>query len=49
MPFPESKPNGALPDGPVEGALLPLVRRNGILYVVPNTLHFYCPAFPHPK
>ena len=32
-----------LEDGPVEGAMMPMVRINGALYVVPNTLHFYCP------
>ena len=40
----EISPPAALDDGPVEGAMMPLVRINGNLYVVPNTLHFYCPA-----
>jgi hypothetical protein len=30
-----------LPDGPVEGGLLPMVRINGILYVVPGCVHFF--------
>jgi hypothetical protein len=30
-------------DGPVEGALLPLVRINGTDYVVANCLHFFRP------
>lgn len=35
---------GDLDDAPVARALLPLIRINGTLYVVPNSLHFYCPA-----
>ncbi len=34
----------ALEDGPIGDALLPLMRINGKLYVLPNALHFYCPA-----
>jgi hypothetical protein len=37
---------GAGADGPVEGALLPLVRINGALYVVEGCLHFF-PRHPH--
>jgi hypothetical protein len=36
--------HGPEADGPVDGALLPLMRINGKLYVVPITLHFYYPA-----
>ena len=39
-----TQPSDVLVYGPVEGALPPLMRINGNLYVVPNTLHFYCPA-----
>lgn len=38
------QPADSLEDGPVKGALLPLMRINGKLYVVPNTLHFYSPT-----
>jgi hypothetical protein len=41
-------PGEAIADGPVQGALLPLVSINGTLYVVDNCLHFY-PAAPSPR
>jgi len=37
-------PTDAFEDGPVAGALLPMVWINGKLFVVPNALHFYYPA-----
>jgi hypothetical protein len=43
-------PATAQPDGPVEGALLPLVRINGKLIVIENCLHFFRPPrHGHPK
>lgn len=41
------QPATALKDGPVAGALLPLVRSNGQLFVLDNCLHFF-PAMTLP-
>jgi hypothetical protein len=38
----------ALGDGPVAGALLPLTRINGELFVVENCLHFFPPVTVRP-
>jgi hypothetical protein len=38
----------ALGDGPVAGALLPLARINGELFVVENCLHFFPPVTVQP-
>ena len=35
-----------VPDGPVPGALLPLVRLGGKLFVAQGALHFYAPSAP---
>lgn len=40
-PGSKMQPTGVLADGPVEVALLPLMRVNGKLCVMPDTLYFY--------
>ena len=43
------QPSGADADGPVESALLPMIRINGIVYVVDNCLHFFVPNIHSPR